>query len=349
VDQWTLFFLSVSFGDTQTTREVINADIPVDDYTPLQRAYSSRGPAGAGVASTIPDWASSAFVDTHLIREGNIQQYEMNRANNLAVQLNNVINVPPPRTQANVDQIVSFAERMYFISAPYKHTVSSWPKMVLNYGHTVSGNLSSQVQIPPKIDWGSIVPTLTIPTVPPQARGAAKSPQAQDAANSRWLIKYSFGAMDIDALSTLVYGELYIPLTIPTFDSRFSFVKQTKFPTDMIDFLTQYALSFERPFWGKYHLVTKLVRTIEVDKEKLTEKLVRLVSDPPTPRYEYEVSFQNLAVSDCIASFSINNNGPTSQLIWSVVFGVKDQKSYVQILVLLLKIYKMIKKRVENY
>ena len=93
---------------------------------------------------------------------------------------------------------------------------------------------------------GEIAKTCHLPLQPARVDDRTKP-------NARWLVMYTKGVMDTDALSDFVYGGSYVPLKDPPLTSRSNSVTGGLFlPKTAITSAEEYACEFRAPFWRKY-------------------------------------------------------------------------------------------------
>ena len=57
-----------------------------------------------------------------------------------------------------------------------------------------------------------------------------KEDAGRNTPDGRWLVKYTKGVMDVDALSDLVYYELYVPVTVKKTDEPIELARSWTFP-----------------------------------------------------------------------------------------------------------------------
>ena len=128
-------------GTAVWQREIFNDGKRLMEMSPLQRLYSSRGPCGLDTnLRNIPPWALASLGEQEreqLANPGFPISYLKQRAGVLAGALTASLDAPEWSRDA-VDRVVSFAERLRLVAAPSGFTVG-WLRILLNYGHTVSG------------------------------------------------------------------------------------------------------------------------------------------------------------------------------------------------------------------
>ncbi|MGH9720111.1 MAG: ferritin-like domain-containing protein [Bryobacteraceae bacterium] len=277
-------------------REVFNCDLSFLDMTPIQRLYSARWPCGGGNVSQIPDWVP---VEEHE-KVHNAATFVAGRVGALADALSRSF---PAETQQQVDSAISFAERMPVLT-------TKWLGDLGHYGHTLSGNLTLGEGANP------IVSTFAERT---NLQTSVNSTSTRGSANGRWLVKYTLGAMDNDALSCLVFGELYIPLNLQVTSQPVHLENKWEFPASMETALAEYACQFEKPFWTTYQ-VNGTTRTLGT----ITETL-----ETPSAAGSYTYTMTGIAgLTSFTGSFSVN----AGDLVWSVSFVCENPQAAVQVL-----------------
>jgi hypothetical protein len=248
-------------------REVFNEGRTILDMSPLQRLHSSRAPVGFdGNFAHIPEWARTRL-STHeqellklqLAPRKFAERYLAERARVLTNALW-ARHQQALESQADVDTAVSFAERLRLVVRP-RSTTLGWLGILLHYGHTVSGEI--------KYDKNPLLEALATTT------GLTLEPthdSDRDRPNGRWLVRYTKGVMDTDALSDMVFGEIFIPLTVRAVSDRVAASRSWRFAASMRDLVLTHAGRFDRPFWGKY--------TFPHDKQRGFDYPVRERSSP---------------------------------------------------------------------
>ena len=289
-------------------REIFNKGLALLEMSPIQRLLSARGPCGFDSdLSHIPNWAMTARLKEVLATPGFPISYLKSRAAALADELGKLL-ANGEMSQACIDKIVSFAERMLLVSTPRGTTVA-WLAVLLHYGHTLSGKFTEAPGANPILSAISSRSGLRLDLTKEEDRNLP---------NSRWLVKYTKGIMDTDALTDVVYGELYIPLSVgsPTQNEAVKLGRDWAFPREMESAIEQYALQFARPFWSAYQ-VNGNRRTLTFDDG--TSLVETLLEGSRPSSYSYSISgFPNLIKST--ASFSLVRDDEAIKLAWSVSF-----------------------------
>jgi hypothetical protein len=193
-------------------------------------------------------------------------------------------------------------------------------------GHTVSGNIDVGAD-------NSVLDGLS------KALGlkldVAPSRSDRNAVNSRWLISYTKGMMDVDAVSDFVYGEFYIPLAVA--GKVASFKRAWSFPTTMKDAVIGFAGVFARPFWMQYK-VDGSRRTVDIpglepDDPKNVALIETVIEQLPAGYRYSQTGFPNL--SSCEAIVEIAEDGELTHFIWRCRFESPNQKALVRYYTLL--------------
>ena len=253
------------------SREVYNEDLPMTDFTPLQRAMSMRGPTGFGFdPGQIPPWAVAQLSPVHqqVAASGASlsRQYLTERAGVLQSCLTDALAGGVPTTLAAVDAVVGYAERLLLIALP-RNTTSFWLNVLCHYGHTISGNLAVGSGLGPLLD--ALHNRCRLPL---QLRSATTD---RNAPNARWLVRYTLGMMDTDALSNVVYGDLYIPLVAGSSHEPVVLTDSWTFPAGLEPVLQPVVARFGRVFWADSAVITDNTRTWTApDGTLLTETLL---------------------------------------------------------------------------
>jgi hypothetical protein len=286
---------------------------------PLQRLLSSRGPCGFDFdLGDIPDWALAMLSEEErrLLADPRFPiSYLAQRAGVLREALQASLGNGDP-TRASVDEVVSFAERMRLVVTPRGTTVG-WLTVLLNYGHTVSGTLAS-------------APTNPLLDALGERVGAELSVQTANRTrpNGRWMVTYAKGVMDTDALSDVVYGELYVPLTVQPADGPVSFEHSWRFVPGMEEIVASYACVFDDPFWAQFD--------VEGDKRKIVLPDGKTtITETLTQQGEAEYSYSAVGVpgiSDYTGSFAVTTDPDAATLAWTTTFRADDAKSLVEML-----------------
>lgn len=315
------FILSIRRDTSDTTeestalefeREIFNGnDISMIQMTPLERLRSRRGPTGFDSVANIPAWAKRNFLKDPR-KQMVSKDYLEERAEKLCSAMKVKLDTPLHElTAEDVTEIVSFAERMRLVTFPPKNTVFAWLNATLHYGHTISGSL--------KIDQDNII----CKAIEKQTGLACSIVAGKDRQeiNSRWLIKYTLGVMDTDALSNFIFGELYVPLELGTSDKEVTFTKEWIYNVDLYQEIENYACQFDNPFWRCYPHRSKETRTLEIDGVTLIETFIN--SCHPAG-YEYtQTGFQG--VETCRQYVKLERDSEKmTKFTWKIIFGAKN-------------------------
>lgn len=299
-------------------REIFNDGLSLLEMSPLQRLLSARGPCGFDAdLSHIPAWAMSDSERQSVFDNQFPLSYLKRRAKLLAEFLSGLLKTDS-ETIGNVDQIVSVAERMLLVSVPRRTTVA-WLRILLHYGHTLSGN----------VDVGaSPNPILTAIAEGTGLQLGLTQMDDRNKPNARWLVSYTKGVMDTDALSDFVFGELYIPLNVSASDKPICFHKRWSLPANLKSALAEYACQFAKPFWAQF-VVQGDSRSLTLpDGTTITETLQK----PVTPdSYTYTMTgIKNLASYS--GAFAVQVVDDLAQLEWKVIFDSRSPDAIVKIL-----------------
>ncbi|MCH7801240.1 MAG: hypothetical protein IIC24_06815, partial [Chloroflexi bacterium] len=276
------------------------------EMSPLQRLFSARGPVGFDPdLNHIPEWAKDQLSPEErslLFNTGYPITYLTQRACVLADDLYDHVTKIDGRdqlTQSDVDAIVSLAERRRNVTIPRGTTVA-WLTILLHYGHTVSGKVQLGEGDNPILT--AIAERTNLNLRVGDGEGTdRKSP------NSRWLAKYTQGVMDVDALSNLVFGEVFIPVTVKADDKPIEFHRRWTYPETMKSAVAEYACRFDSPFWGNFDPVSSGDRTRTrtlPDGTVITE--TEVAHDDTW--YEYTISGIE-GVSDFVGEFRLIDSG----------------------------------------
>ena len=231
-------------------REVYNGGHDLLEMSPLQRLLSARQPCGFdGNLANIPEWARARLTPDARRFLGRPRAYLAARATALVEVLDEALGAADGDPEAVVDQgavdrVVSLAERLSLVSVPRGTTVG-WLRILLNYGHTVSGALKAADGDDPLLAAFAQRTGLTL---------APTTGLKRDDPNGRWLVAYTKGIMDTDALSDFVFGELYVPVTVETPLEPVHLRLAWQFTEAVHDAVAGYACRFDRPFWAQYHI-----------------------------------------------------------------------------------------------
>jgi hypothetical protein len=302
-------------------REVFNQDVSILEMHPLQRILSSRGPCGFDTVENIPEWAKMQLSEKEreLINSLNFPvSYLQYRAHVLAKSLYDKLD-SFHNSKEEVEGIVSLAERMLLISLP-SATTSNWLTYVLHYGHTISGKIKIDNKNNPI--FSSIAKKYNIQIF------MNEDDNDRNSSNSRWLIKYTLGIMDSDALSNFIYGELYIPVKLKTNTHQpIKIVKQWIFPYDMKSLISEYACKFEQPFWAPFEIEDGK-RILKLPEYTLTEYLEKAEG---TESYSYAMKgSEDIEEYECM--FSIRDSGSKKddiKLEWRITFITSNSKATI--------------------
>lgn len=292
-------------------REVFNQGRSIREMEPYERLRTCRGPAGFDSVSHIPAWARTDEVRSALGEDGFPRSFLRDRSRALIEQLKAVI-TPEQWNQQSVDEVVSLAERLLLTARP-KGTTVGWLTALLHYGHTVSGEMAVGSDGNPILEALGAATSLELAT-------AAVSGE-RSAPNARWLVSYTKGLMDVDALSDFVYGDLYIPLTATGRDVLFR--RGWTFPAAMKEAVVEYACDFSKPFWARYQ-VDGDVRTVTVpgldrDNPAAESTLTERLTSRSAAAYRYEqTGFPGMESFQ--AAFAVSADGEVASLSWQCEF-----------------------------
>jgi hypothetical protein len=283
-------------------REVYNEGLSLLQMTPLQRLLTSRGPCGLQVgAASIPDWALTPAERQALTGSGFPTSYLTQRAGALVDSLSATLDCGGD-TREHTDEVVSLAERLAQVTTPMG-TTKGWLTFVLHYGHSLSGDLAFGEGLFEVLSAFGAKTGLEL---------SVSYNGARYASNSRWLVKYALGIMDVDALSNLVYGELYVPLTLQV-SGPVNLTGHWSFCAAMLDAVAAFACRFEKPFWAAY----------QVDGNSRTlcaagGPVVETMQPSPTPTsYSYSLSGLQ-CVTAFQGKFEAASAGTGTSLTWTV-------------------------------
>jgi len=205
---------------------------------------------------------------------------------------------------------------------------------VLRYGHTVSGDLSiAQGEAALKAFTAHLPVPLKITSA--SSNGPTNGPAAnRNSPNYRWLVKYALGSMDTDALSSLVWGELYIPVT-PNSTTGTPFLRRWLFPANIFVAVQAYACVFAKPFWANYTIENNQRKGL-LDGLEVTETLTAQTDT----KYTYTIAgipgFPHTTAEFGVSLVQIpGSSEQQTQLQWSINGeGVPDDKYIIRLLVL---------------
>jgi hypothetical protein len=286
--------------------------------SPLQRLFSSRGVCGFDSVENIPPWAHASLSDEQqrLLADPTFPgSYLDARAATLAQALKESLDAAS-WTRDAVDQTVSFAERLRLVAVPRSTTVG-WLGILCHYGHTVSGELAPAPEEDPLLaELGQRI-----------GAEVAVATAARDEPNGRWLASYTKGVMDTDALSYLVFGELYAPLTARPVGEPLRFSRKWRFVAGMEDLLAAYACRFGAPFWGDYKVAGNTRTTTLPDGTTIEETLTE-----QEPRSYHYTAAGVPGVGEYKAGFVVTTEPNAAVLTWSASFTAGDGQSVVRML-----------------
>jgi hypothetical protein len=285
----------------------------------LQRLDSARSPCGFDSITNIPVWAQPALPTEarQQLNQPNFAPLYLQRRAGVLIQALAPLLDPAP-SQQTVDAVVSFAERLNLVSVPRGTTVG-WLNYLLHYGHTISGVQSGGSGANPVFATLATRTGLQLAPTPADNR---------DTSNARWVIKYTKGMMDTDALSDFVYGELYIPVTVAAPDQSLTFARRWTFPAGMRAAVAQYACRFDHPFWASFK-VQGNTRTLTLPDGKtvITETLQRQGRDS----YTYRMTGIP-GLTAYTGSFTLTAAADLATLEWAVSFQCADPQTIVRVL-----------------
>ena len=325
------FILTLRLDDPTTndapqlvmSREVYNQNLPMTGFTPLQRAMSMRGPVGFGFdLSNIPDWATGHLSPVHqqLLPGGPDlpMRYLAQRAGVLQALLTDALKDGPPTSQEAVDAVISYAERLLLIALP-RNTTVFWLKVLCHYGHTISGDMAIGSGFDELMD--ALHNRCQLPLQLQQLTD-------RSAPNARWLTRYTLGMMDTDALSNVVYGELYIPLMPCNSREPVSFSESWTFPAGLEPVLLPLVARFGRVFWTNKAQVTDNTRTwVAPGGIQLTETLLTQTDTG----YTYQLTgLTGVLTAEGSIGLALLDNGRL-RLSWTVTFTYSSAQGAVTI------------------
>ena len=299
-------------------REIFNNNgLRLLQMSPLQRLESSRAPCGFDATSNISDWALARLTEEErelLASDGFPISYLSQRAGVLASALAAELGANGDPSQEKLDAIVSLGERMRLVSVPRGTTVG-WLTALLHYGHTVSGVLAAPAAENPI--FSAFAERLQLGLA--LAEGADRT-----APNARWLVGYTKGVMDTDALSDFVYGELYVPVTVQPTGEPIALSRTWSFPESMSAAVSGYACRFAAPFWAQYQVSGDERTTKLPDGTVLTDTLQTQEADS----YTYTTTGWD-GVTDAAGTFTLT---APADLTWSFSFKATDPQVVVAVL-----------------
>lgn len=315
------FVLEVRAGAARFQREIFNEGRSLLEMTPLQRQLSGRGPWGFDSYEGLPDWVLAGLPGSErdLLASPEFPvTFLRQRATLLEEALMERLGDGVPN-RAWVDEVVSLGERMRNVSVP-AGTTKAWLTILLHYGHTVSGTFEADAGENP------IFGALRSRTGLDLAFAAGEDRQKP---NMRWLLGYTQGVMDTDGLSDLVYGELYVPLTVTPGSGPVTVTRKWLFPAAIKDALAAYACRFDAPFWGTFEIDGDTRTTTLPDGTKIVETL----EDQATDSYSYAMTGVP-KIDTYQGSFALGDDAPDGQvaLEWKVSFKTSDPEALVAML-----------------
>jgi len=290
--------------------------------------YVTEELAAAGVAAHVAEPADTAFARgrkrhaktdktdsrhlRQLLAEGRLPEccasYLTRRCQDLADSLAEALTAGPG-TQADVDRIVSYAERMALLGDPPGTTVG-WLTYTLHYGHTLSGDPTVGTGGNPVLD--AIATTCGLSLQPARVDDRTEP-------NARWLVTYTQGMMDTDALSDFIYGELYVPLAPSDANQPLHFRYRWAIPGAEVASVKAYACTFAAPFWRPYQVAGNERSYQSSDGSVITETLTAAAKNG----YTYTV--EGYPASDYRCSFSVSSDADDAvRLEWTLLFSCAD-------------------------
>lgn len=299
-------------------REVFNEGRTFMEMDPLQRLLSSREPCGFDFdLANVPEWALAMLSQQErelLAGPGFPRSYLRVRAGVLGAALQASLTNGDP-TRASVDETVSFLERMRLVAVPRGTTVA-WLRVLLNYGHTISGALADA-------HGDQLLDALGVRVGAELATSTAQRGQP----NGRWMVVYTKGIMDTDALSDVVFGELYVPLTAQPADGPTRFERRWRFAGGMEEVVAAYACRFAAPFWGSFQVAGDTRTTTLPDGTTIIETLTQ----QGDAEYAYTASGVP-GISDFSGRFAVTAAQDAAELSWTSTFSSADATSLVRML-----------------
>ena len=267
------FIISVMDNDYNKlfTREIYNDGLSMEAMNPLQRLMTSRWPSGFDNIGNIPEWLLDHLPESSRklleLGPGDISAaYLGKRAQVLYNAMEGTLKVKE-KTQTWFDNLISFAARLKLITFPRGTTVA-WLRFLLHYGHTVSGEYTQGVIKNPIKELIAKRLNLDIDFEPQKVKSRTDS-------NARWLLKYTQGVMDTDAISEMVFGELYVPVTIKPNRKPYKSGMEWNFSPGMMKAVTIYTCNFDKPFWATFDIQGKTRKTRLQDGTLINETLIK--------------------------------------------------------------------------
>jgi hypothetical protein len=323
IDPFVLSVAATGSGDGERQellrREIFNKGLTLMEMDPLQRMYSSRGPSGFDSYANIPPWAIamlSAEEQAALADANFPMSYLIARAGLLGKELQASLGAGE-WTQATVDTAISFAERTRLVANPRGTTVG-WLPALLHYGHSVSGEQAPAPAADPVL--AALGERLGVELS--VAGGRREWP------NGRWIAEYSQGVMDTDALSAVVYGQLYVPLEVKPGQGPARFAPSWRFPAGMEAAVAGWACKFDAPFWAQFD-VRGNVRSITLPDGTTT--ITEELADETDSGYSYTGEGVD-GISDYAGSFEVSTEGDATVLTWATSWTAADSASLVRML-----------------
>jgi hypothetical protein len=290
-------------------REIFNEGKTLLDMAPLQRLLSNRGPCGFDPdLGHIPDWVLATWTPEQralLADAGYPISYLQQRADVLAGELAASLDAGP-WTRTTVDTAISFAERLRNVASPRGTTVA-WLTILLNYGHTLSGTVTSPT--------GDVLP----PGCDLAGMGLRLAPTGRQTPNGRWFLTYTQGLMDTDALSSLLYGELYVPLVANPGPDPVVLSHDWRFDPGLEATLTLAGTRFDDPVAGSYRVDGNTRTRTLADGSTVTDELT--ASDGSS--YAYTCGGV-ASVTDWSGRWSVARTDDAVVLTWRTAFVTTD-------------------------
>jgi Ferritin-like len=322
IDPFILNLYAESEGGSPTLlvgREIYNRGLTILEMEPLQRLVSARAPCGFDSVGNLPSWGKTPELEEALSTPGFPVSYLEGRGRDLAMALQTILDDKRTYSPEIVDEIASLAERMLLVSAPSRRgTTVGWLPVLLHYGHTISGDTIIGAQNNPILKAFEARTNLKLDLAPAKDRSQP---------NSRWLVGYTKGIMDVDATRDYIYGELYIPLAIQGSGGPVSLYKKWSFPAGTSVAVSDYACNFAKPFWTPY-VVDGNTRTTQFGSFQITETLREGAT---TNSYEYAIAGVD-GIESCQARFAADTMASGTDLTWNVRFGSTSPAAVVQLL-----------------
>ncbi|CAF1288401.1 unnamed protein product [Adineta ricciae] len=163
------------------SREIYNENKRLIKMTPYRRLRCGRAPFDFDGVQNIPKWATQNFSKkaAELISS---QEYPKNYLITRVLHLQQAL-------ESTIDKATKATKMLLYL---------------LHYGHSISGIPNSP----------NTTPILDVIQKYTDLSCGITASNNRNETNSRWLIKYTSGIVDVDALSDFIFGELYIPLTL---------------------------------------------------------------------------------------------------------------------------------------